>query len=231
MTHSAVCTSDELSFANLPSGDGPTTTGSAVDNTEHHFTRKERDTQSGNDYSRARYYAMRWRSLLLFLALSVTSRAASPSDAIPPLHGQSFADTTVNLPADLNGRPGILVLGFSKKSSAQTKTWNDVVLPDYGSNPHIVYYESAVLADVPSFIRGTILKSIRNSMSPAERAHFVPILTDSGKWRSAAQYSAADDAYVLLVDPTGQIQWRTHGPFNASTYATLKESLAKLGTH
>ncbi len=50
-------------FTNLPFGDGlaraiasgaPST---ADDATEHHFTGKERDQESGNDYFGARYYA------------------------------------------------------------------------------------------------------------------------------------------------------------------------------
>ena len=43
------------SYQSLPFGDGLVITGS--DATEHHFTGKERDTESGNDYFGARYYA------------------------------------------------------------------------------------------------------------------------------------------------------------------------------
>jgi RHS repeat-associated protein len=49
-------------YAGLPFGDGLTPVSvrgyaSCVDATEHHFTGKERDTESGNDYFGARYYA------------------------------------------------------------------------------------------------------------------------------------------------------------------------------
>jgi len=55
-----------LNFTGLPFGDGlstnPVSTASAVDATEHHFTGKERDPETGgmangNDYFGARYYA------------------------------------------------------------------------------------------------------------------------------------------------------------------------------
>jgi len=58
-------------YASLPYGDGLTTvalpgfTACAADATEHHFTGKERDAESGNDYFGARYYASsmgRWLS-------------------------------------------------------------------------------------------------------------------------------------------------------------------------
>lgn len=47
----------ELYFVNLPFGDGLTTSGTTPDATQHHFTGKERDTESGLDYMTARYYA------------------------------------------------------------------------------------------------------------------------------------------------------------------------------
>ncbi len=52
-------------WASLPYGDDLTPSGNCPDATEHHFTGKERDTESGNDYFPARYYASsmgRWMS-------------------------------------------------------------------------------------------------------------------------------------------------------------------------
>jgi RHS repeat-associated protein len=46
----------EQTCSSLPFGDGLTCTGSLTAPTEHHFTGKERDTESGNDYMFARYY-------------------------------------------------------------------------------------------------------------------------------------------------------------------------------
>jgi len=50
-------------YSNLPFGDGSATAAVSTysqcpeDATEHHFTGKERDDESGNDYFEARYYA------------------------------------------------------------------------------------------------------------------------------------------------------------------------------
>ena len=58
-----------LNFTGLPYGNGlttiPVSNADVADATEHHFTGKERDTESGNDYFGARYYAStmgRWLS-------------------------------------------------------------------------------------------------------------------------------------------------------------------------
>jgi RHS repeat-associated protein len=47
----------EQTCSSLPFGDGLSCTGSITAPTEHHFTGKERDTESGNDYFLARYYS------------------------------------------------------------------------------------------------------------------------------------------------------------------------------
>lgn len=46
----------EASWSSLPFGDGLTSTASGEDATEHHYTGKERDSESGLDYFGARYY-------------------------------------------------------------------------------------------------------------------------------------------------------------------------------
>jgi RHS repeat-associated protein len=46
----------EATYQSLPFGDGYAASGTAEDPTENHFTGKERDTESGNDYFGARYY-------------------------------------------------------------------------------------------------------------------------------------------------------------------------------
>jgi RHS repeat-associated protein len=67
----SVTATSELQFQMLPFGNDRTNTfagtsvGSGADATEHHFTGKERDSESGNDYFPARYYTStmgRWLS-------------------------------------------------------------------------------------------------------------------------------------------------------------------------
>jgi len=66
----------EQTCSSLPFGDGLSCTGSTISPTEHHFTGKERDAESGNDYFSARYYA------------SSMGRFMSP-DPLPWIHWQS----------------------------------------------------------------------------------------------------------------------------------------------
>jgi hypothetical protein len=92
------------------------------------------------------------------LALFLLACKFSMAQSIPATRAQSFGGAQVNLPSDLSNKIGVLVLGFSKKSSLEAKGWGDSVLRDYGTDPHVVYYQMPVLADVPTLVRGLILQ-------------------------------------------------------------------------
>jgi hypothetical protein len=147
---------------------------------------------------------------------------------LPSIHAQTFDDVSVNLPSDLNGKVGVLVLGFSRKSGNQTKQWTDALSQDYGHDPHVAYYQCAMLAEVPGFIRGMVIKQIRGSMSSADRSHFIALVQDLAKWKQAAQFSGPDDSYVLVFDGAGQIQARFHGAETPESYGRLRDAIEGL---
>lgn len=68
----------DLSCFSLPFGDGLQCSGSAADATEHHFTGKERDFESVNDYFGARYYESNLGSFLSPDPLMASAKASNP---------------------------------------------------------------------------------------------------------------------------------------------------------
>lgn len=168
------------------------------------------------------------KSALATLLMIPLSGFATSAQSIPEIHARTLADTTVNLPADLKGRIAVLILGFSKASSSQTKPWGEAISRDFGSDPHVVYYTMPVLADVPGFIRGFVVNSIRKQLPPGERGHFVAILKDAAPWKTLASFSGSDDAYIVVADAQGQQRWRTHGPWRADAYNEVKRRIQSL---
>jgi RHS repeat-associated protein len=86
----------EQTCTNLPFGDSLGCTGSLTTPTEHHFTGKERDAESGNDYFGARYYA------------SSMGRFLSPdwSATVEPVPYAKFGDPqSLNLYAYVGNNP------------------------------------------------------------------------------------------------------------------------------
>ena len=175
-------------------------------------------------------------ALLLLAALALLAPAAGPQvsaaeaapNRIPDVHATSFAGQHIDLPAQLQGRTGILVLGFSKDARNAARDWGRRLFADYNSSSTVSYFEMPVLAGVPRLLRGVVLHQIAADVSDPAKPHFVPITADEPRWRELAHYSAPDDAYVLIVDSNGLVRDTRSGPLTDASYAAIKRSVANL---
>lgn len=165
------------------------------------------------------------KAALFLLGLSLLGGAhlcGQSGLSIPITHAVSLADTTVNLPDDLKGRPAVLVLGFSKSSSRQIKPWADAIERDFPADSKIALYQLPMLQELPHLLRGLVLQGMRKPLSPTERAHFVPVFDNEAAWKMVTHFAGPDDAYVLLVDSLGHIQWQFTGVFGKEKYEELR---------
>ena len=167
--------------------------------------------------------------LALLTASALTVADCAAGERIPDVHSTSFADQAVDLPAALQGKAaGILVLGFSRGSREAVTGWATRIAADYRTSDVVAYYELPVVASVPGFVRGIVLRSIKSSAP--ERAHkrIVPITTNEAGWRAVVHYSQPDDPYVLVVDGQGNVVWQTQGEPADAAYAALKQQVEAL---
>jgi hypothetical protein len=173
------------------------------------------------------------RSLLLAL-LAVTGlmivRCAS-AERIPEVHGTSFANKAVNLPAALQGKAaGILVIGFSRGSREAVTGWATKIAADYRTSTVVAYYELPIVAGVPGFVRGMVLRSIKSSTPERAQPRVVPVANNEAGWKAITHYGEADDAYLLVVDNVGNVVWQTQGQPTDAAYAALKQQVESLKT-
>lgn len=161
---------------------------------------------------------------LLFLALSTTANDQS----IPAIKAKTLADTDIVLPQPGNTQILILVLGFSHKSAENCAPWGKRLSADFRSDTHVAYYQLPVLQGAPSFVRPMILRGMRKDMPAGEQAHFIPILDHEDDWKKLVNFSAPDDAYILLTDSHGHVVWQTRGPLTDASYDALKSAISKL---
>jgi len=157
-------------------------------------------------------------------ARSHAPEASTPT--IPAVHATALSGDPVNLPEALQGKIGILILGFSEHSRDQVTPWGKRLATDYRTAPRVLYYEMPVLASVPHLLRPMVLHSLKSSVPERAQPRFVPVTEDERRWQALTHYtsSAADDAYLLVV-------WRTQGPPTDTTYAALKQQIDTLSTH
>jgi hypothetical protein len=159
-----------------------------------------------------------------WLAADDSSMAAR----IPEVHGTSLSNESVNLPEALQGKVGVLVLGFSRSSRDAVAGWGRRLATDYRESPTVVYYEMPVLASAPGMMRGLIVRSMRSSVPEREKARFVPVMDNEAAWRTLVRYGPPDDSYLLVVDGQGDVVWQTQGQSTDGAYAALKQQVEAL---
>jgi hypothetical protein len=171
---------------------------------------------------------------LLLAVLTITGSMIVPcasAERIPEVHGTSFANQAVNLPAALQGKvAGVLVIGFSRGSREEVTGWATKIAADYRTSPVVAYYELPIVAGVPGFVRGMVLRSIKSSTPERAQPRVVPVVNDEAGWRAITHYSQADDAYLLVVDNQGNVVWQTQGQPTDTAYAALKQQVESLKT-
>ncbi len=168
-----------------------------------------------------------WQFLFLPLLVTILSRSCA-AQQIPPTQAQTLDGTMVSFPHEASGKLLLFVIGFSHKSNDQVEEWNKRLSPLYLKNAHVFYYQVADLTGAPSFALKMILHGMRKQVPAAEQSQFVVLESNDGKWKGLVNYSAPDDAYVVLTNPSGHIVWQARGPVTDAQTTALQAAISKL---
>jgi hypothetical protein len=168
--------------------------------------------------------------LAFALLVSLTLMARAQSAAFPRLAGKTLSAKEIVLPDDARGKIALVAIGFSKKSGEVTRAWGDRFKKDFGADPNYAVYPVAMLEEAPRFVRGMILGSMRRGIPVGDRDRFVTLFQGEAELKHFVAFSAADDAYLFLLDAKGEVQWRGHGVFREEDYPALQTAARKLAS-
>lgn len=159
-----------------------------------------------------------------FVLISVLAVASAAAAQFPSIEGENLLGHKVQLPQIAGGHAAVFVLGFTHASQTQTKAWSARLDPSMPS------YSVAVLQDVPRLVRGMAVSGIKSGVPEAKRDRFVLVYKGENELKEAAGFSPSqpNDAYLLLVDSAGAVQWQFHGPVTDAAFAQLQAKLAGL---
>jgi hypothetical protein len=168
--------------------------------------------------------------LLLFAAVTIQLAVPdrSPAQQFPRLQEENLNGQQVVLPDAASGKVSVLVMGFSKASKTPTEAWAKRIESDFGKNSEFALYQLPVLEAVPKIIRGMVISGIKKGVAENQRANFVPALHNEDELKKLVGFKAEDDAYIVVLDPTGKITYQTHGLSVDPGYAELKAKLQAL---
>jgi hypothetical protein len=137
---------------------------------------------------------------------------------MPRVEGESFTGRKVVLPDDAKEKVAVLVFGFTKASKGPTSAWGEKIFSEFGNQTGFELYQLPVLEDVPRFIRGMVISGMKKGIKENMRDHFVPILQGESELKKLVSYKEPDDAYLVVLDPSGKVGQQIHGPFSDAAY-------------
>ncbi|HKD05467.1 MAG TPA: hypothetical protein VKB79_06145 [Bryobacteraceae bacterium] len=153
------------------------------------------------------------------VALALAWVNAAEAAKFPEIQAETLSGKHVALPDEVNGKPTLFVIGFTHASKDQTSYWAKKI-PEGMVN----FYSVAVLEDVPRLVRPAVTHSMKSDIPKEKRDRFLVVNSDEKELKEAAGFEAPDDAYLVLIDPSGEVRWRFHGPFS---HTKLKEMSAQ----
>lgn len=173
-------------------------------------------------------FGMRCVAAAVFFVASLSSALHSFAEEMPQISGQSLANKQIDFPSVCGGSVCIIVIGFSHASQSQVKAWTDRANSEFHDHPHVAIYSMAVLEDAPRLVRGMAVHGIRSSVPAAQHDHFVIVYQGEAGLKRVVAFQKPDDAYILLLDRTGQINWTTRGSPSDASSEDLRKHISSL---
>ena len=162
--------------------------------------------------------------LLAWVAAVPTQGATALAEiTIPPGAVTTLDGHTSQWPGQLQARATILIIGFGRHSQNATTAWQKAVMVQLKHPPAVDFYDMAMIAEIPGFMRSFVVGRIRKIVPAVLKPNFVPLTENEDAWKKVAGYApdAPDAAYVLLVDRSGKVHMSSHAAFTPAGFAQL----------
>jgi hypothetical protein len=180
---------------------------------------------------------VRWRSVvfaylsMLLLLLSAHSGAQAEQsslkagDNLPPLAGQALTGKWLDAASDMGGKPAVVVFSFSRAGGRDAQLWTERLMKD---DPHLAVYTVIFLESVPGLFRGMAVSGIKGGMPAGLQDRTILMCRDEDLWKHRLQGANEGRACVMLLGPTGRVQWMTAGPYADGLYSEFIKSARTL---
>ncbi len=171
---------------------------------------------------------LRYFCLLLFVAVLAPAQTLQPGATLPQIKGTTLDEQEIILPDAVTGKITLLIITFSKTGGERGRAWNDRFFKDYPQDPKVTSYAIAMLQDVPSLFRGMVRGGIKRGLPAFMRRRFLTVTKDEDDWKRYVGLQDDKDAYLILLDIKGWVQWSRHGQFDQAVYDSLKATITQM---
>jgi len=162
------------------------------------------------------------------LMASALISTIQPGESLPPLNGEFLTGRQAQLPDAASGRVALLALGFTYNSRFPVEAWIGRFREDFGSNPHVTFYEIPMIGGMARLGKWFIDSGMRKGTPEKDRENVITVYGGTDSWKQRVGYGAPDAAYLVLIDRHGAVRWRNSGVFDEKAYQDLHAHVSAL---
>jgi hypothetical protein len=177
----------------------------------------------------------RTTAIALMIALaSVASHATSGrlrvGDPLPPLQGEFLTGRDATLPSASAGKVTLILVGFTYQSRFPVEAWAGWFRTNFGTRADITFFEVPMVGGMARLGRWFIDSGMRRGTPRELHENVITVYSKTGDWKERLGHSSAieDDAFLIVLDPDGTVQWLHHGAFEEARAGELRELLQSL---
>lgn len=142
---------------------------------------------------------------------------------LPTFAGESLAGKKFTMPGAVHGHAAVLVVCFTHASGPRCTEWTKRLEKDFKNNADLEIYTVIFLEDAPKMVRGVARSGIRGGVAKEDYDHYLTVTEHEQEVKAAVHFQEPDDAYLLVLDPEGEVRWTSHGAVSDETVGKIRE--------
>ena len=156
-------------------------------------------------------------------ALSAQAAGAAPA-AFPAASGHNLNGRAVEVPRDLKGSANLVYVAFLPAQQAQVDSWEPFAAEMARRFPGFHAYQLPIVSSTYTIFRGYLDNVMRGAIADTEaRESTITLFLNKGAFERALGIASEREISVFLITPSGEILWRSTGPYDASNPPDLEK--------
>jgi hypothetical protein len=175
--------------------------------------------------------------LLVLLVAGIATIRVDPAelrvdvgDRFTMLTGEFLTGRDAALPEVSSGVIRLVALGFTYDSRFPVEAWADWYRTAIGPRTDVTLLEVPMISGLATLGQWFIDRGMRNGTPVALHENVITVYGGTGAWKAALGYGPGheDDAYLVVLDGDGVVQWGYHGMFDDATAGELRDVIMAL---
>ena len=129
----------------------------------------------------------------------------------PTITGISLSNNEVTFPDDIGGRVTVLSVAFKQKAQLCINTWADELLPKYGIDKDVQYYEIPMLGGQWTIARDWIDGGMRGGVPKPLHDFTVTYYGPLRQYYKSLGIGSKKSCYIYVLDKSGIVKGRFDG--------------------